>query len=109
MVDGSIAPDARPSTYIDHRQSSPKAGDATPWIDHIKFVFGDDDARGTLLSGLRTGYKHPDQKVNHALVFGGMQGVGKDTLIEPVKAGRSDRGISRKSRPSKCSVGSILL
>jgi len=49
MVDGSIAPDARPFNYIDHRQSSPKSGDATPWIDHIKFVFGDDDARHIIL------------------------------------------------------------
>jgi hypothetical protein len=62
----------------------PQAGDATPWIDHIKFVFGDDDARH-IIKWFAHRVQHPDQKVNHALVFGGMQGVGKDTLIEPVK------------------------
>lgn len=27
----------------------------------------------------------PAEKVNHALVLGGRQGIGKDTLLEPVK------------------------
>jgi Family of unknown function (DUF5906) len=29
--------------------------------------------------------QRPEEKVNHALVLGGNQGVGKDTLLEPVK------------------------
>jgi hypothetical protein len=29
--------------------------------------------------------QHPQEKINHALVLGGSQGVGKDTLLEPVK------------------------
>ena len=29
--------------------------------------------------------QHPDEKINHALVLGGPQGIGKDTLLEPVK------------------------
>jgi hypothetical protein len=29
--------------------------------------------------------QHPEQKINHALVLGGAQGIGKDTLLEPVK------------------------
>jgi hypothetical protein len=31
--------------------------------------------------------QHPDIKINHALVMGGPQGIGKDTLLEPVKHG----------------------
>ena len=27
----------------------------------------------------------PAYKINHALVLGGLQGIGKDTLMEPVK------------------------
>jgi hypothetical protein len=27
----------------------------------------------------------PDEKINHALVLGGNQGIGKDTILEPVK------------------------
>ena len=29
--------------------------------------------------------QHPGDKINHALVLGGDQGIGKDTLLEPVK------------------------
>jgi hypothetical protein len=29
--------------------------------------------------------QHPADKINHALVLGGKQGIGKDTLLEPVK------------------------
>jgi len=30
--------------------------------------------------------QHPQDKINHALVLGGCQGIGKDTLLEPVKS-----------------------
>lgn len=29
--------------------------------------------------------QRPSEKINHALVLGGSQGIGKDTLLEPVK------------------------
>jgi len=29
--------------------------------------------------------QRPEEKINHALVLGGAQGIGKDTLLEPVK------------------------
>jgi hypothetical protein len=29
--------------------------------------------------------QRPQEKINHALVFGGAQGIGKDTLLEPAK------------------------
>ena len=29
--------------------------------------------------------QRPAEKINHALVLGGAQGIGKDTLLEPVK------------------------
>ena len=29
--------------------------------------------------------QHPEDKINHALVLGGAMGIGKDTIIEPVK------------------------
>jgi hypothetical protein len=31
--------------------------------------------------------QHPQDKINHGLVLGGLQGIGKDTLLEPVKRG----------------------
>src|ERR1700683_4469077 len=33
----------------------------------------------------RSSRPKPDEKINHALVLGGPQGIGKDTLLEPAK------------------------
>src|SRR6202008_3597162 len=38
-----------------------------------------------ILAWLAHRVQHPKQKINHALVLGGGQGVGKDTMLEPVK------------------------
>ncbi|QWG11031.1 hypothetical protein KMZ29_14705 [Bradyrhizobium sediminis] len=62
----------------------PKAGDASPWIDHIRWVYPEEAEH--IISWLAQRVQRPDIKINHALVLGGNQGIGKDTLLEPVKA-----------------------
>jgi hypothetical protein len=61
----------------------PAAGDATPWTKHIEYVF--EDAAHHIIRWLAQRVQHPEQKINHALVLGGSQGIGKDTILEPVK------------------------
>jgi hypothetical protein len=61
-------------------------GDATlaqPWVDHVKKVFGED--AGHIIRWLAQRVQHPQEKINHGLVLGGAQGIGKDTILEPVK------------------------
>jgi hypothetical protein len=63
-----------------------KPGDkalASPWVDHVQCVFPDDAHHITRFLAHRV--QHPAVKANHALVLGGRQGIGKDTLLEPVK------------------------
>jgi hypothetical protein len=63
-----------------------KSGDAikaSPWIDHVRKVFGADADHIILWLAHRV--QRPQEKINHALVLGGCQGIGKDTLLEPVK------------------------
>ncbi len=62
----------------------PKAGDVSPWIDHIRWVYPEEAEHIICWLGQRV--QRPDIKINHALVLGGNQGIGKDTLLEPVKA-----------------------
>jgi Family of unknown function (DUF5906) len=62
------------------RMSTP---DASIWLEHAKNVFG--DAANHIINWLAHRVQRPQEKVNHALVLGGGQGVGKDTLLEPVK------------------------
>jgi len=60
------------------------AADAEPWLDHVHKVFGEDDGRHIVI-WLAQRVQQPQIKINHALVLGGPQGIGKDTLLEPVK------------------------
>ncbi len=59
------------------------AAKAGPWIEHVQKVFGDD--AGHVILWLAHRVQRPQEKINHALVLGGAQGIGKDTLLEPVK------------------------
>src|SRR5215510_581639 len=63
-------------------------GDATKadaWLDHVHKVFNDDGA-AHIIKWLAHRVQRPQEKINHALVFGSkQQGTGKDTLLEPVQ------------------------
>lgn len=56
---------------------------ATLWRDHLRFIYPDEADH--IEAWLAHRIQYPGVKVNHALVLGGAQGVGKDTLLEPVK------------------------
>jgi Family of unknown function (DUF5906) len=59
------------------------ASQATPWLDHVRKVYP--DQHDHLIMWLAHRVQRPQEKINHALVLGGKQGIGKDTLLEPVK------------------------
>jgi hypothetical protein len=63
-----------------------KPGDpdkAGKWIDHVRTIYPDDADH--IVRFLAHRVQRPQEKINHALVLGGTQGIGKDTLLEPVK------------------------
>ena len=53
------------------------------WLDLVHRVYPDDSQH--IIRWLAHRVQRPDEKINHALVLGGLQGVGKDTLLEPIK------------------------
>jgi hypothetical protein len=59
------------------------AGNAGRWLDHVHRVFGDNADH--IVKWLAQRVQRPEEKINHALVLGGNQGIGKDTALEPVK------------------------
>ena len=64
-----------------------KLGDPTkagPWLDHAHKVFNADDV-AHCLKWLAHRVQRPGEKINHGLVLGGEQGIGKDSMLEPVK------------------------
>jgi hypothetical protein len=70
----------RPPTII-----PANASDVKPWLDHINKVYPDDAEH--FIDWFAQRRQHPEIKINHALVFGGSPGIGKDTILEPVKRG----------------------
>jgi bifunctional DNA primase/polymerase-like protein/uncharacterized protein DUF5906 len=59
------------------------ASNAGPWIDHVRKVYPDDADHISKWCAHRV--QRPLEKLNHALMLGGAPGVGKDSLLEPVK------------------------
>ncbi len=69
--------------YREPMQKLGNAAEAERWLDHVHRVYGDDTPH--ILKWLGHRVQRPREKINHALVLGGGQGIGKDTLLEPVK------------------------
>jgi hypothetical protein len=69
-----------------YREPPMHVGDPTaagPWLDHLRRVYPADAEH--IERWLAHRVQLPGEKINHALVLGGDQGIGKDTLLEPVK------------------------
>lgn len=56
--------------------------DAAAWVEHVHYVYPDEADH--IIKWLAHRCQHPATKINHALVLGGEQGVGKDSLLHPV-------------------------
>jgi hypothetical protein len=61
----------------------PRAGDVGPWLKHLEYIYpeGSDHA----VKWLAHRVQKPAEKPNHALLLGGPQGIGKDSILQPVK------------------------
>jgi hypothetical protein len=59
------------------------ANQAEPWVAHARKIFPREAEH--CLHWFAHRVQRPGEKINHGLVLGGAQGIGKDTLLEPVK------------------------
>jgi hypothetical protein len=78
----------RPGARVFNLYRAPviRPGDPTkaqPWIDHVNYVYPEDADH--IIKWLAQRVQRPQNKINHAIVLGGDQGIGKDTLLAPVK------------------------
>ncbi|MGK9198934.1 primase-helicase family protein [Sinorhizobium meliloti] len=60
------------------------ASKAEPWRRHVERIYPDDWEH--IVCWLAQRVQHPGTKLNHALVLGGAPGIGKDSLLHPLKA-----------------------
>ena len=74
------------ATFNTYRAPMPGKGDprkAGPWLKLVRKVYGRHARRIVQWFAYRV--QRPDVKINHGLVFGGVPGIGKDTIIEGVR------------------------
>jgi len=74
------------NTFNLFRPATIQLGDASlaaPWLNLLQFVYPDDVDH--IVKWFAHRRQRPGDKINHALVFGGNPGVGKDTIMEPLK------------------------
>jgi len=64
---------------------SGNAAEAERWRCHLRYIYPDDADH--IERWLAHRIQRPGEKINHALVLGGGQGIGKDSLLEPIKHG----------------------
>jgi hypothetical protein len=59
------------------------AGDITPWLDHCCKLVPDASELEHIFDVMAFKVQHPEIKINHAVLHGGDQGSGKDTMWAP--------------------------
>lgn len=55
------------------------------WRQHLRTLYPGESEAVHIEKWFAQRVQFPGEKINHALVLGGSQGIGKDTLLEPVK------------------------
>jgi len=59
------------------------AGDVTPWLNHCRRLVPDEAEREHIFNVMAYKLQHPEAKINHAVLHGGHQGSGKDSMWAP--------------------------
>jgi hypothetical protein len=87
VVDGGWIERKGVTTFNWYRPPRIELGDAAkaePWIKHVHRVLHADDAEHCI-KWFAHRVQRPAEKINHGLVIGGPQGIGKDSMLEPLK------------------------
>jgi len=76
--------DARPDVVTSVDQVSVSDADISPWLEHLARLVPDLRERTHIMDVMAFKVQHPEAKINHAVLHGGTQGCGKDTLWAPM-------------------------
>ena len=71
--------------WSEHLQPDGVAGPVEKWLNHFD-VMEMSEHKKHVLQWMAYTLRHPDVKINHALLFGGEEGIGKDYLLFPLVA-----------------------
>lgn len=84
---GLLRPDPKGRIFNRFRPSDAVASEADPsvWVNHVRKIYPDD--ADYIIQWFAYRIQNPGEKINHALVIGGIQGTGKDFMLEPIRYG----------------------
>jgi hypothetical protein len=86
VVDGGFIERPGVRTYNLYRPPVIEEGDpdeAITWLRFIEYLYPENADH--IIKWLAQRAQRPGEKINHAIVLGGVQGIGKDTLLAPLK------------------------
>lgn len=63
-----------------------EAADIQPWLSHLAYLVPVAEERSVLLDWMAWVAQNPAEKPNWGVLLGGAHGIGKSTLIEPLRA-----------------------
>jgi hypothetical protein len=74
-------------------------GDPSPWLNHFDALGWIGDDKEHIIKFLAHTIQNPDDKINHAIILGGGEGIGKDTILYPAMQalGRNARTIHSRA------------
>ena len=80
-------------TYVniwsDENQPAGEVGDASPWVSHFDAI-GWGEHKKHVIQWMAYTIRFPEIKINHALLFGGDEGIGKDFILSPLIRAMAD-------------------
>jgi hypothetical protein len=79
--------------------ASPKAGDRSVWVDHVKWICNDNEIEyNRVFDFFAAIVQRPAEKIRRMILVVGKPGIGKDISIEPIKmiVGRMNFRTARK-------------
>lgn len=77
--------------WSDITQHQGEQGDISRWLDHwVKLGWG--AASEHAIKWLAYTLRHPENKINHMLILGGLEGSGKDFLLYPIMKAMGENG-----------------
>jgi hypothetical protein len=103
------------NSYIPpERQPAPFGVTPDMWLHHVKLLYPDPVEHEHFFDFCAHMIQRPDEKVNHGLVMTGVQGIGKDTALIPVRRGvgewnAAEVGPDAITSPYNGHVKSVLL
>ena len=75
--------------WVNHRPDMSESGrisdkDIAPWLDHCRRLVPEPDELEHILNIMAFKVQNPNVKINHAVLHGGDEGCGKDTMWAPL-------------------------